>query len=160
MSKPSHIPLFPDAYLRDTTHLTTEEHGAYFLLLMAAWGTEDCSLPNDDKRLAALAKLPLAKWRKLAPNVLEFWSIDKGRLRQKRLLKEWQYVAETRAKRASAAKAKWSKNSDAHAMHVHMQIGADASAPIGGGGGVLSQGISSGDELGDRPFRVVDGGAK
>src|SRR3546814_6166025 len=47
--KPSHIPLFPDAYHRDTTHLTTEEHGAYLLLLMAAWGTEDCSLPNDER---------------------------------------------------------------------------------------------------------------
>src|SRR3546814_13351955 len=48
--KPSHIPLFPDAYHRDPTHLTTEEHGAYLLLLMAAWGTEDCSLPNDERR--------------------------------------------------------------------------------------------------------------
>src|SRR3546814_9134794 len=72
--KPSHIPLFPDAYHRDTTHLTTEEHGAYLLLLMAAWGTEDCSLPNDERRLAALSKTAVQRWRKIAPTVLEFRS--------------------------------------------------------------------------------------
>lgn len=136
MGKPSHIPLFPDAYHRDTTHLTTEEHGAYLLLLMAAWGTDDCTLPNDERRLAALAQMPVPKWRKIAPTVLEFWTIDKGRISQKRLLKEWQYVRQTKAKRADAARAKWNKSSDANALHMDMQNRADASAPIGGGGGV------------------------
>src|SRR3546814_19271965 len=65
--KPSHIPLFPDAYHRDTTHLTPEEHGAYLLLLMAAWGTEDCSMPNDERRLAALSKTTDQRWRERAP---------------------------------------------------------------------------------------------
>lgn len=104
MSKPSHIPVFPDAYLRDTTHLTTEEHGAYFLLLMAAWGSDDCTLPHDERRLAALTKMTVARWRKIAPSVLEFWTIDRGRITQKRLLKEWLYVREKSAKaRASVS---------------------------------------------------------
>src|SRR3546814_18589523 len=85
--KPSHIPLFPDAYHRDTTHLTTEEHGAYLLLLMAAWGTEDCSLPNDERRLAALSKTTVQRWRKIAPTVLEFWTIER-RSEERRVGKE------------------------------------------------------------------------
>src|SRR3546814_3368504 len=102
--KPSHIPLFPDAYHRDTTHLTTEEHGAYLLLLMAAWGTEDCSLPNDERRLAALSKTTVQRWRKIAPTVLEFWTIERGRIWQKRLMKEWLYVRE-KSKKARAARS-------------------------------------------------------
>lgn len=151
--KPSHIPLFPDAYLRDTTHLTTEEHGAYFLLLMAAWGTEDCSLPNDEKRLAALAKLPVARWRKIAPTVLEFWTIDRGRLSQKRLRQEWQFVNERRAKRKDAAQVRWSSKSNANAYPNGMHLGG------GEGGGALP-----GDELGDdtlsarEPFKIIGGG--
>lgn len=152
--KPSHIPVFPDAYLRDTVHLTTEEHGAYFLLLMAAWGTDDCSLPNDEKRLAAIVKLPLAKWRKIAPTVLEFWTIDKGRISQKRLRKEWAFVHERRAKRKDAANARWSPKSNANAYPNGMHLG-------GGGGGGAYPGSEFGDEVvGDQPFRVIGGGAR
>lgn len=154
--KPSHIPLFPDAYLRDTTHLTTEEHGAYLLLMMAAWGSEDCTLPHDEKRLAALTKMSVAKWRKIAPTLMEFWSIDKGRLAQKRLSKEWAYVHQKSAKRKDAAKARW----DANAMQMHSKCNASAMHLGGGGGGgaypgseVTSYGIEDA-----APFRIVEGG--
>lgn len=159
MKKPSHIPLFPDAYHRDTTHLTTEEHGAYFLLMMAAWGSEDCTLPYDDKRLAALVKMPVAKWKKIAPNVLEFWTIDKGRISQKRLLKEWHYVRETRGKRKAAANVRWGNDdpskSNANAYPNGMHLGG------GGGGGAFSKDRPRGGSAtldDDGPFVIVTGG--
>ena len=154
--KPSHIPLFPDAYLRDTTHLTTEEHGAYFLLLMAAWGSGDCTLPNDEKRLAALAKLPLNRWRKIAPTVLEFWTIDRGRISQKRLAKEWAYVQQKRDKAKAAVEGRWERekgygrNTNEYTDVIHLGGG--------GGEGVPSQGLSVSDGKGDGVVFVVGGG--
>src|SRR3546814_19293656 len=82
--------------------LTTDDHGVFRMLLMAAWGTEDCSLPNDERRLAALSKTTVQRWRKIAPTVLELWTIERGRIWQKRLMKEWLYVRE-KSKQASAA---------------------------------------------------------
>lgn len=157
-SKPSHIPVFPDAYLRDTTHLTTEEHGAYFLLLMAAWGSDDCGIPYDEKRLAALVKMPVAKWRKIAPTILEFWTQDRGRLYQKRLHKEWTYVRSKRAKAKAAIETRWSRekgygrNTNVHTNEIH----------LGGGEGVgaSTKDNLSEDSLGERPFRIVEGGGK
>lgn len=167
MSKPSHIPLFPDAYLRDTTHLTTEEHGAYFLLLMAAWGSADCTLPNDEKRLAALAKMPISRWRKIAPTVLEFWTIDKGRISQKRLLKEWAYVESKRDQARKAVAIREQRKAENHASDDTSDDASKQHHPkntYGGGGGVLpSQDRTklADVELGTRePFRVFDGGAE
>jgi uncharacterized protein YdaU (DUF1376 family) len=132
--KPSHIPIFPDSYHKDTTHLTTEEHGAYFLLMMAAWGADDCTLPNNEKRLAALAKMPLGKWRKIADTVLEFWTLENGRLHQKRLLKEWHYVQEKSAKQKAKADKRWSNSAQPQQCRgnaVAMHLGGGG----GGGGG-------------------------
>lgn len=157
--KPSHIPLFPDAYLRDTMHLTTEEHGAYFMLILAAWGNDDCALPNDEKRLAALAKLPLARWRKIAPTVLEFWTIDKGRISQKRLRKEWQYVRS----KSEQAKAAVAQRKDRNGYGRCTDVATDVVHLGGGEGGGPFQGISyqgesvsAGDDA--RPFGVIEGG--
>ncbi len=131
MGKPSHIPLFPDSYHKDTTHLTTEEHGAYLLLMMAAWGSDDCSIPDNHARLAALVKLPLQRWRRIADTVLEFWTLENGRWHQKRLRKEWYYVQAKSAKRKAAADSRWGMQ-----MHMQNECKTDASAMhLGGGGG-------------------------
>ncbi|WP_226018441.1 DUF1376 domain-containing protein [Novosphingobium sp. FKTRR1] len=106
-SKPAAIPLFADAYLADTTHLSTEEHGAYLLLLMAAWRQDDCTLPLDDKKLARITGLSLRKWLIIKPTILEFWTVDSGRISQKRLQKEATYVRKKSETNRKNIEARW-----------------------------------------------------
>lgn len=164
--KPSHIPLFVDSYLADTTHLTTEQHGAYLLLLMAAWREHDCGLPSDETRLAAKAGVTLPRWRKIAPAIMEMWTYEGGRWKQKRLLKEWTYVREKRVKRTAAANARWSSSEDANAL----QMESKCNAPKGEGGGVgVGYSQTGNSEVGEqshthareaRPGLTVIGGGK
>src|SRR5580704_2112217 len=57
------MPLYVGDYLRDTRDLNTLQHGAYLLLIMHYWQHE--ALPTDDARLAAIAGLPVAQWRRI-----------------------------------------------------------------------------------------------
>jgi len=57
MAKYPSMPLFPDAWIADTQHLTNEEQGVYFRLVMFAWRTPSCALPDDDRRLAMMVSL-------------------------------------------------------------------------------------------------------
>lgn len=108
------LPLFTDAYLADTRHLTTEEHGAYLLLLMCAWRSADCALEDNDKTLARIAGLSPTKWRRLKPALAQFFTIEAGLWRQKKLQAVYSDVAArvarnkangARGGRAKAAKA-------------------------------------------------------
>jgi uncharacterized protein YdaU (DUF1376 family) len=97
MSQAPSMPFFVDAYLADTGHLTTDEHGAYLLLLMAMW-RRNGAVPDDDKDNARVTRMSLAKWRKVKPRLIAFLTIENGDITQKRLKKEWDYVAVKRAK--------------------------------------------------------------
>src|SRR4051812_41677706 len=77
------MPLHIGEYHADTTHLTRDMHGAYFLLLMAYW-RRGGPLPADDGRLAATAKATATEWRKLRPVLAEFFTERDGHWHQKR----------------------------------------------------------------------------
>ena len=94
------LPLWTDAYLGDTTHLTTIEHGAYLLLLMTAWRTRDCRLPDDDRLLARYARLDARQWKRIRPIIEQFFRIESGFWTQGRLDDEAQAV---RARKEAAA---------------------------------------------------------
>ncbi|HEV3371159.1 MAG TPA: YdaU family protein [Xanthobacteraceae bacterium] len=57
------MPLYVGDYLRDTRDLNTLQHGAYLLLIMHYWQHD--ALPTDDARLAAIAGLSVAQWRRI-----------------------------------------------------------------------------------------------
>lgn len=105
--KPAAIPLFADSYLADTMHLTTEEHGAYLLLMMAAWRQDDCTLPNDDRKLARIAKLSTRKWAAIRETVFEFWTVEGDRIFQQRLRKERGYVVQKSEANRQNANKRW-----------------------------------------------------
>lgn len=115
MSKAPAMPLFVDAFMADTMHLTEAEVGVYMRLLMCMWRNEG-KLPNNDDRLARFAQVSKAKWVKKFRPVLEvFFDVSDDFLTQKRLKKEWEYVQEkteknrTSGKRGGEAKAQKNK---------------------------------------------------
>lgn len=115
MSAAPAMPIFPDAYLADTTHLTTEEHGVYLLLLMAMW-RRNGTVPNDDKDLARIVGLSVSKWMKTKARLSSFLIIGDDEISQKRLKKEWDYCQEIREKNArngaKGGRPAYNKNND------------------------------------------------
>ena len=103
------LPLWTDAYLADTRHLTTLQHGAYLLLLMEAWRRPSCTLPDDDALLARLSGLTPQEWRASRDVVLAFWDRDGRRheWKQKRLIRERDYVSQKRASQKGRIAKRW-----------------------------------------------------
>ena len=97
------LPWFFDAYLVDTIHLKTVEHGAYLLLLGHAW-KQGGYLPDDDARLAAMTFLAPDQWLQIKGAVMSFWTLSKRGWSQKRLLKELRYVHDASNRRREAGK--------------------------------------------------------
>lgn len=81
------MPIYIGDYVADTMHLTTEQHGAYFLLLMAGWKS-DGMLPDKDQALAAIARLEIAAWLKMKETIKAFYMVSGGCWIQKRQFEE------------------------------------------------------------------------
>lgn len=103
------LPIDVRAFMADTQHLDARETGAYWSLLAHAWLAPDNALPNDDKRLALLARCTPKEWARISSTVLGFWQLGDGRWRQKRLDRTRMEVGIKSAKASAAAQAKWLK---------------------------------------------------
>lgn len=100
------MPIWTDALIGDTTHLSAEEFGAYLLILIATWRNNGVPFPDDDERLARICRISKARWgHKMRPALAAFFDLSGGSWRQKRLEKEWNFVAEKRAKNVEAGRA-------------------------------------------------------
>lgn len=160
------LPIWTDALLGDTQHLTTAEFGAYFLMIIVAWRTADCALPNDEKYLARITR-SMGNWPRLRPAVMEFWRLGAdGKWRQKKLTLTRERAHQKTSRARESAEAKWreyNKTRDAVACDPHSDRNAnlnlnqmqeeeeppmpkEASSPLGGD----SHGANGHDDDGSR----------
>lgn len=117
------IPLYVADYLADTSHLTTLEHGAYMLILMAVWRAGG-NIPDDDKRLAAICKLTPDEWREISATIKEFFTVKSGKVSHKRIDKELVAYNSKIEQKKTAAEKRWNKSKDmshADASNAHMR---------------------------------------
>jgi len=91
MSAAPYMQFYVGDYIQKTLHLTTEQHGAYLLLLMALWNA-DANLPNDQAKLARIARVSPKRWPLVWGEISGFFTIADGHISQDRLTKEHQKV--------------------------------------------------------------------
>lgn len=126
------FPLWTDAYLADTGELSTLEHGAYLLLLIAMWRAGGV-LPNDDKKLARIARLGPRQWEAVKPVLWDYFGADGEQITQGRLADELQKARTRSTKAADSARAKYRKNKgmgSANAGSEHSLADASISTTI------------------------------
>jgi uncharacterized protein YdaU (DUF1376 family) len=128
------LSLFTDAFIGDTSHLTAAQTGAYIMLLLVAWRSKDCKLPNDDKILARIARMDGRQWAANRDAIMSFWHKDEsGRLYQQRLLEERKFVYQLRTKNVQAGLASALKRKERHSTGVASTLQPNAnitSTPI------------------------------
>jgi len=108
------IKFFPRDYLADTRLLTTEEHGAYFLLWCEIV-MRDGKLPSDPATLQALALVrDTAKWKRIWGKIGQYFQLADGdqSLVQRRVTKELDHARQRveSARRAGRASAEVREN--------------------------------------------------
>jgi len=122
MSDLPYIPFNIADFLADdkVSLMSTEEVGAYILLLCRAWQQErPGSLPNNDEYLATWTRLAPLRWNQIKDKVMmPFWfneSYPGGEWVQDRMARDHANVSETLAQRSEAGKrgaeARWKKGS-------------------------------------------------
>ena len=110
MARFPHLPLFTDAYMADTLHLTHEEHGLYLMLLMTIWRSPDCKIPNDLEWVKRRLRATEQQMENLVKNLLdEFFTTTGNHITQKRLKEEYEYVRKKAKKNSVSAKSRWQK---------------------------------------------------
>jgi uncharacterized protein YdaU (DUF1376 family) len=93
--------LYVSDFVGDTLHLTTEQIGAYMLILMAMWNAGG-SLPADEAKIARVARLSVKKWRGIAGDIMPFFLTVGDEVSHNRLTKELQKSESKSQLRASA----------------------------------------------------------
>lgn len=104
------MPLWTDAYLADTDHLSFEEHGVYLKLLMTIWRTPGCQIPNDQEWICRRLRVSKDLFETLVQPVLEEYLDNTGNhITSRRLQREYKIAQEKSLKQSVRAKSRWNK---------------------------------------------------
>jgi len=119
MTSLPYMQLYTSDYLADTAHLTTEEHGAYLLLIMNYW-QRGKPLDNTDERLAHVARLSVDRWIEVEPVLSEFFQIEGDTWIHSRIERDLESIR-TKSSRLSANAKQRHSNGIATAEHLQYQ---------------------------------------
>lgn len=123
------MPLDIPAYVADTGHLSTLEHGIYFLLIMHYWRTG--GLPTDERQLARIARVTPAEFREAQPVIEPLFKL--GGWKHKRIELELEKARKISAsntdKARDAAKARWAKEGGGDAPSISQAMLQNAPLP-------------------------------
>lgn len=114
--KPKHdvwMPLYVSEYLGDTMHLTVEQHGAYLLLIMAAW-KNDGRLSSDVSALQQICRMTPQQWARNEQTLQRFFFVTEDYWVHNRVrteLEKAKSMVERKSKAGqTAAAARWGLN--------------------------------------------------
>ena len=112
MPSTPYMKLYIGDYLGDTQHLSTLEHGAYILLIMAYWQNGG-PLQNDPKLLRRLTKMTPREFQKTSENVLKMFQVRDGLIVHKRIDFELSKREQVSTAARNAIKSRWyGRNTD------------------------------------------------
>jgi uncharacterized protein YdaU (DUF1376 family) len=97
-----YMQLYVADYLADTAHLTTEEHGAYLLLLFSYWQT---GKPLRVDRLSTIARVPNERWHSVGETLSEFFNVSATHWMHFRVEADLEAVNSKTSKASAAGKA-------------------------------------------------------
>ncbi len=114
------MPLYIGDWESGTRHLDCEQDGAYGRLVRHYW--RNGPLPDDDGALSRIIGAPVARWRKLRPVLICFFTVKDGRWFQKRVeveLERWGVKREKAIEKARiAAEKRWAKDAPSNASSM------------------------------------------
>ena len=94
-SRPIWMPLYIADYLRDTRHLSTLQHGAYFLLICEFWSKG--KLPSTDAERRRVTGMTAKQWLTNRSTIAAFFDAD---WRHTRIERELEKAKDLRLKRS------------------------------------------------------------
>ncbi|VVT52244.1 Uncharacterized phage-associated protein YdaU [Kosakonia radicincitans] len=97
-----YMQLYIADYLADTMHLSTEEHGAYLLLMFNYWQTGR-AIPKN--RLAKIARLSNERWSAVEASLKEFFNDNGTEWVQERIERDLEAVRSSVNQKSAAGKA-------------------------------------------------------
>jgi uncharacterized protein YdaU (DUF1376 family) len=105
-------------YLADTSHLSTEEHGAYLLLIFNYW-QRGKALDNSNGRLANVVRMSNDRWDSVAPALAEFFCVQNDVWTHNRIERDLEAVT---AKCAQARNARAQRTSNGRSTDVGTDV--------------------------------------
>lgn len=97
-----YMQLYVADYLADTAHLTTEEHGAYLLLIFSYWQT---GKPLRADRLASVSRMSNERWNSVEDTLSEFFHVGPTHWNHFRIDADLEAVNSKVGKASAAGKA-------------------------------------------------------